>query len=239
MSAKLSAETALKYKDIIVGIKDAHFSGPDHLIPIDRGIEAGRIAGIPFMLDDDLEESYLQRFRPGDIYTHIYGQEIIDPATKKMKTFIVDAQKRGIIFDVGFGGNNMNFAQAVPALKNGFYPNTMGTDMNYHSYNGVMQGLLNVMTTFLAMGMDLQSVIRATTWKPAQVIHHEELGHLSVGAIADVTILNLRQGNFGVRDTRGAKLAAKQRLECEVTIKGGKIVYDINGMSVPNVLKIN
>lgn len=233
MSARLTAETALKYKDIIVGIKDAHFNGPDHLIPINRGIEAGRIAGIPFMLDDDLEDSYLQRFRPGDIYTHIYGQEIIDPATKKIKPFILEARRRGIVFDVGFGGNNMVFAQAIPALKNGFFPDTMGSDMNYHSYNGVMQGLMNVMSTFLAMGMDLPGVIRASTWMPAQVIKHEELGHLSAGAVADVAILNLRHGDFAVRDTRGFKLKTTQRLECEMTIRKGKVVYDINGLSIP------
>jgi dihydroorotase len=234
MSTKLTAECALKYKDIIVGIKDAHYSGLNHLVPLDRGIEAGRIANIPFMLDDDLNEVFLSHFRPGDIYTHIYGQFVIDSATRKVKPFIMEAQKRGIIFDVGFGGNNLIFGEAIPAIKDGFLPNTMGTDMNYHSYNGAMQGLLNVMSTFLAMGMKLPEVIKACTWKPAQVIKHEELGHLSVGAVADVTVLNVRQGNFGVTDTRNFKLETKQRLECEMTVKGGKVVYDFNGMSLPN-----
>jgi dihydroorotase len=95
-----------------------------------------------------------------------------------------------------------------------------------------MKGLLNVMSTFMAMGMDLQSVVKAATWSPAQVIRRPEFGHLSLGALADITVLNLRQGNYGVRDTRNFMMATTQRLECELTIKGGRVVYDTNGMSV-------
>jgi dihydroorotase len=232
MSAKLTGEFALTNNEHIVGIKVSHYSGPDHLIPIDRGIEAARIAGVPLMLDDDLEDAYLKRFRPGDIYTHTYGQNIMDTLTGRVKPYILDAQKRGIIFDVGFGGNNLIFAQAIPAIKSGFLPNTMGSDMNHGSYNGAMKGLLNVMSTFMAMGMDLQSVVKAATWSPALVIRRPEFGHLSVGALADITVLNLRQGNYGVRDTRNFMMETTQRLECELTIKGGRVVYDTNGMSV-------
>jgi dihydroorotase len=233
MNSKLTADCALKNKQYIVGIKVAHFSGPDHLIPIDRGLEAARLAGIPFMLDDDLTDEFLKRFSPGDIYTHTFGQVIIDSVTHKVKPFILEARKRGIIFDVGFGGNNLHFDQAIPALKLGFPPNTMGTDLNYGSYNAAMKSLLNVMSTFMAMGMNLQDVIKAATWSPAQVIKHEELGHLSAGAVADVSVFNLMKGNFGFTDTRGFKLKGTQRLEAELTIRAGNIVWDLNGISKP------
>ena len=87
------------------------------------------------------------------------------------------------------------------------------------------------------MGMPLNEVIKASTWSPAQVIKREELGNLSVGAIADVTVLSLLQGNFGLYDKTGYKVTAKQKFQCEVTIKGGKVVYDLNGITDPIYLK--
>jgi len=234
MSTKLTAECALKYKDIIVGIKVAHFGGVNYLIPIDRAIEAGRIANVPFMLDGTMNETVLKRFRPGDIFTHMYGRVLFDETTNKVQPYVIDARKRGIFFDIGFGAASLNFRQALPAFKQGFYPNTLGTDLNYHSYNGSMKNLLNVMSTVLAMGgMSLQEVIKASTWMPAQVIKHPEVGHLSVGAGADVTILSIRQGNFGFWDQNDYKIMGKQKLECELTIRAGRVVYDTNGIAVP------
>lgn len=234
MNSRLSAEFALKNKEYIVGFKVAHFSGPNLVIPVSRAIEAGRIAGIPLMLDGRLDEEILRLFRPGDIYTHMYGRPIVDLASGKLQPFVVEARNRGIIFDVGFGGSSFGFAQAIPAIKSGFYPNTMGTDLNYHSYNGAMKNILNVMSIFLTMGMELPSVIKAVTWMPAQVINHKELGHLTAGSVADVAVLSIRQGNFGYWDKDNYKIQGNQRLECELTIREGKIVYDFNGISIPN-----
>jgi len=103
--------------------------------------------------------------------------------------------------------------------------------------NASMKDQLGVMSKFLLMGMDLSSVINASTWKPAQVIKREELGNLSIGGIADVAILNLRQGDFGFYDKTGYKINGKQKFECEMTIKGGNIVYDLNGIADPIVVK--
>ena len=88
---------------------------------------------------------------------------------------------------------------------------------------------------FLAMGMDLPKVVNASTWNPAMEIKHEELGNLSVGSVADIAVLNLRKGNFGFWDRLGYKLKGNQRLECEMTIRAGKIVYDLNGITSPEV----
>ena len=81
--------------------------------------------------------------------------------------------------------------------------------------------------------MPLNEVIAASTWHPAQYINHEELGHLSEGAVADIALLNLQEGNFGFADVRGKKIKGTQRLECELTILEGKVVYDLNGISMP------
>jgi dihydroorotase len=246
MDAKMSAFVAKQYKDNVVGFKVAHFSGPEWT-PVDRAVEAGKLANIPVMVDFggntpplSIEELYMKHLRPGDIYTHTYAllegnvrETVVDTTTNKVKPFIWDAIKKGIVFDVGYGGASFNFTQAIPAIKEGFYPRTISTDLHTGSMNTSMKNQLDVMSKFLFMGMPLNEVIKASTWSPAQVIKHQELGNLSIGGIADVAILNLRQGNFGFYDKTGYKVTAKQKFECEMTIKDGKIVYDLNGIANP------
>jgi dihydroorotase len=246
MDAKMSAFVAKQYKDNVVGFKVAHFSGPEWT-PVDRAVEAGKLANIPVMVDFggntpplSIEELYMKHLRPGDIYTHTYAllegnvrETVVDTTTNKVKPFIWDAIKKGIVFDVGYGGASFNFTQAIPAIKEGFYPRTISTDLHTGSMNTSMKNQLDVMSKFLLMGMPLNEVIKASTWAPAQVIKHEELGNLSVGAVADVAVLNLREGNFGFYDKTGYKVNGKRKFECEMTIKDGKIVYDLNGIANP------
>lgn len=252
MDPKMSANLARRYKDDIVGFKVAHYEAAEW-IPVDRAVEAGKIANMPVIIDfggDDthpplsIEELFFKHLRPGDIYTHTFTElsrrdPIVDLTTRQLKPFVKEAQKRGIIFDVGYGGGSFDYRQALPAVKNGFFPNTISTDLHTGSMNAAMKDMLNVMSTFLAMGMDLNKVITASTWSPARAIKREELGHLSIGANADVAILNLRQGDFGLWDRVGYKLKAKQKFECEMTIKGGVIVYDLNGIATPVVITSN
>lgn len=242
MDAKRSADTALAHKDDIVGFKVAHFTGSDWT-PISRGVEAGKLADIPVMIDLNsiyfsLEELFTKYLRPGDIYTHVFIESsrgvvdpIVDLKTRQFKPFVLEAQKKGIIFDVGFGGGSFNFGQALPAIKAGFYPNTMGTDLHKGSVNGAMKDQLNVLSIFLSMGMKIPAVIKASTWTPAQVIKREDLGNLSVGSVADVAVLSVRNGTFGFRDVAGNKQQGNQKLECEMTIRAGKIVYDLNAIA--------
>ena len=190
-----------------------------------------------------IEELFFKHLRPGDIFTHCFGQlktreSIVDTTTKKVKPFVIEAQKKGIVFDVGFGGISFSFSQAIPAIKNGFYPNSISTDLHIGSMNNAMKDELNVMSKLLAIGMDFKSVIRAATWNPAREIKREELGNLSVGSDADIAILNLREGKFGFFDYTGYKIEGDKKLECEMTIRGGKIVYDLNGIANPVVVKL-
>lgn len=244
MDAKMAGTVAKMNKDIIVGVKLAHYNGHEWT-PADRAVEAGKIADIPVMVDFggatpplSIEELFTKHLRPGDIFTHAFGQlggreSIVDTVTNKVKPFVFEAQKRGIIFDVGYGGISFAFSQAVPALKDGFLPNSISTDIHTGSMNNAMKDQTNVMSKFLAMGMKLQDVIKASTWNPANEIKHLELGHLSVGAEADVAILNLRTGKFGLFDYKGYKIETDKKFECEMTIKGGRIVYDLNGIATP------
>ena len=246
MDPKASALVAKQNKQDVVGFKVAHFNGPEWT-PVDRAVQAGKLADMPVMIDFggntpplSIEELYMKHLRPGDIYTHTYTlldgdvrEPVVDTATNKVKTFIWDAKKKGIIFDVGYGGASFNFSQAIPALKQGFFPNTISTDLHTGSMNASMKNQLDVMSKFLLMGMPLIDVIKASTWEPAKVIKREELGNLSVGGIADIAILNLRQGDFGFFDKTGYKVKGKQKFECEMTIRAGKIVYDLNGIADP------
>ena len=252
MDSKMTAYVANQYKDNVVGFKVAHYIGPEWT-PVDRGVEAGRLTNMPVMIDfggnypaKSIEELFLKHLRPGDIFTHAISklrpgeigsnyerESIVDETTNKVKPFVWEAQKRGIIFDVGYGGASFAYSQAIPALKEGFFPNTLSTDLHTGSMNTSMKDMLSVMSKFMHLGMDLKKVIEASTWKPAQVIQHQELGHLSVGAIADLAILTIREGDFGFYDKTGFKVSGKNKFECELTLKGGKVVYDLNGISTP------
>jgi dihydroorotase len=248
MDAKLTSLVARRYRNHIVGIKVAHYNGPEW-IPVDRAVEAGNLAGnIPVMIDFggnnpplSIEELFFDHLRPGDIFTHCFGElgsreAIVDIKTKKIKPFVVKAQERGIIFDVGYGGISFAYSQAIPALQQGFFPNSISTDMNKGAINGSMKDLLTVMSKFMALGMDLPAVIRATTSNPAKEIKREDLGTLSVGSIADVAIFNIREGKFGFFDYTGYKMDGTKKLECELTIRNGKVVYNLNGITTPVVL---
>ncbi|MGV3685447.1 MAG: amidohydrolase/deacetylase family metallohydrolase [Daejeonella sp.] len=243
--ARMAADVAKHYKDHIVGIKVAHYHKSDW-VAVDRAVEAGKLAGMPIMVDFggtvprlSLEELFLRKMRPGDIFTHTYGEliktkeTIVDIQTKKLMPFVLEARKRGIIFDVGHGGGSFTFSQAIPATQQGFFPETISTDLHTGSMNSAMKDQLNVMSKFMAMNMPLADAVKASTWSAARAIKREELGHLSVGAIADVTVLNLREGKFGFYDVARFKKEGKNLLECEMTIKGGRMVYDLNALSFP------
>ncbi|MGO9261639.1 MAG: amidohydrolase/deacetylase family metallohydrolase [Bryobacteraceae bacterium] len=240
MEVQPTADMALKYKGVIVGIKSAHFNGPEWT-PYINAEEVGKIAHIPVMVDFggnvragrtlyDLLNKY---FRPGDIYTHMYGghRGEQDPETKGPSKAMIDGRQRGVIFDVGHGGASFLWSCAIPLMKAGFIPDSISTDLHYTSMNAGMKDMLNVMDKFLAMGMSLDEVILRSTWNPAKEIQHEELGNFSVGSPADVAVLRLEKGQFGFTDQTGGRLDGAQKLLCEMTLRDGSVVYDLNGMT--------
>ena len=236
-----AAAMAKKYKDIVVGFKTAHYTGPDWT-PVEHAVEAGNEAGgIPVMVDfgndhpeRPLADLVTRKLRPGDIYTHCYSglrHELVDG---KVNPGMIEGRKRGVIFDVGHGGGSFAWRVAVPAIQQGFLPDSISTDLHIGSMNSGMKDMLNVMGKFLAMGLTMDQVIARSTWNPAREIHHEELGNLSVGSTADVAVLRLENGNFGFTDMYGARMDGKQRLQCELTLRAGKVVYDLNGITRPD-----
>jgi dihydroorotase len=241
MEAKPTGETALKHKGVIVGIKTAHYEGPDWT-PVERSVEAGTIANVPVMVDfgankteRPISELLGGKLRPGDIYTHCYSglrRELEDSG--RLNPAMGEGRKRGVIFDVGHGGGSFAWYVAVPAIKEGFLPDTISTDLHIGSMNAGMKDQLNVMSKFLALGLSLEDVIARSTWNPARAIRREDLGHLSVGAPADVAVLGLQTGRFGFVDSFGGRLRADEKLVCEMTLRDGRILYDLNGLARPD-----
>ena len=241
MEARPTAAMALRHKGLIVGIKTAHYAGPEWA-PVERAVEAGTEAQIPVMVDfganrpeRPMAQLVTAKLRPGDIYTHMYSglRDELD-GTGHVNPGMPAGRKRGVIFDVGHGGGSFAWRVAVPAIKEGFRPDSISSDLHVGSMNSGMKDMLNVMDKFLAMGMPLDDVVRWSTWNPAREIHHEELGHLSVGAPADIAVLRLESGNFGFVDTYGARLRGTRKLTCELTLRDGKVVYDLNGLTRPD-----
>jgi dihydroorotase len=234
MDARLTAMRIRQYSALIVGVKVAHYSGPEW-DPVTRAVAAGTEANVPVMIDFgghtpplSLEELLLKRLRPGDIMTHAYadvrGRTPIVDENGKVRPYVWEARKRGVVFDVGHGGGSFLFRQAVPAMKEGFRPDVISTDLHTGSMNSGMKDILTTMSKFLAMGMPLADVIRANTSRAAEVINRKDLGSL--------TVLRVRRGTFGFTDVSGGKLSGDQKLECELTIKAGQVVWDLNGISV-------
>ncbi|MDQ6664250.1 MAG: amidohydrolase/deacetylase family metallohydrolase [Acidobacteriota bacterium] len=240
MDSRLTAEMARKYKDVVVGIKIAHYAGPEW-VAVERAVEAGKLANIPVMVDfatfrpeRPFQQLVGEKLRPGDIYTHAYLSAVpMLDANGRVLPYLFAAQKRGIVFDVGHGGGSFSFRQAAPAIRQGFLPNSISTDLHVESMNAGMKDMLNVMSKFLNMGLSIQDVIVRTTWNPAREIHREEFGHLTPGAVADVAVLRIERGDFGFVDSPGLRMSGNRRLAAELTLKDGRVVWDLNGISRP------
>jgi len=241
MEAKPTADAALKHKAIVVGVKTAHYEGADWQ-PVERAVEAGTLAGIPVMVDfgankpeRPLAELVTKKLRPGDIYTHCYSglrRELTEEG--RVNPGMFEGRKRGVLFDVGHGGGSFSWGIAMPAIKEGFLPDTISTDLHIGSMNTGMKDQVNVMSKFLAIGLSVEDVVARSTWNSAKSIKREELGHLSVGAPADVTLLSLQSGRFGFIDSFGGRLRSDKKLVCEMTLRDGKVLYDLNGLARPD-----
>ena len=235
-----TAEMIQQYPDFLVGVKSAHFGGPGWE-SVDRAVEAGRLSNTPVMVDfapkptRTCEDFLLKHLRPGDIHTHMYAKHIpLLDERGHVHTYVREARDRGILFDVGHGQGSFWFRIAVQALNQGFGPDTISTDLHKVSVLRPNAHLMAVLSKFLNMGMSLQEVITRCTVTPAQVIRHPELGTLSVGAEADVAVIEMREGDTGVVDCGHARLRGTRRLQCVLTLRAGEVVWDPTGLTCPD-----
>lgn len=238
MNADSAALVVQKYKDIIVGIKIGHYEGSDWT-PFDKALDACGKSNTPLFVECHLPqyslEDQLKKMRPGDIITHSYEQvtermPVVDEHGK-VRPFVLSAQKRGVLFDVGHGGAGFWFSQAVPAFQQGLAPNSFGSDLHRFSMNAAMKNMLNIMSKYMAIGMSIEDVVARASWNPAKSIQREDLGNLNEGSVADIVLLKVMNGKFGFIDAGGNRLEGNKKLEAELTIRAGKIVWDLNGLA--------
>lgn len=236
MDPEAAARMVKRYPELIVGIKTAHYQ-PADWEAVDRAVKAAELSGTVVMVDfhpkpgRGYRELILEHMRPGDIHTHFYGR--LTPqldAQKKVQPYMWEARRRGILFDVGHGAGSFWFRIAVPAVQQGFLPDTISTDLHKDSVMLPGATLTNVMSKFLNIGLTLEQVIERTTVNPARAIRRPELGSLSEGAVADIAVLALERGKFAFLDSGHGKLTGDKRLRCALTVRAGKVVWDADGL---------
>ncbi|MFM7322058.1 MAG: amidohydrolase family protein [Armatimonadota bacterium] len=243
-----AAATVAANSDVCVGIKTAHYRATEpwddlHTpwAAVDAAIAAAELCGKPVMYDfwprpeRTYEDLLLRKARPGDIHTHVYAQQfpILD-ANGKPNAFLFEARRRGIVFDVGHGAASFWFRNAEPALAGGFGPDSISTDLHLGNVSGCVLDMTTTMGKMLAIGMPLEEVVMRSTVAPAREIGHPELGTLSVGACADVAVLDVRHGDFRFVDCGGGAVRSDRRIECALTLRAGRIVHNGAGLGTPD-----
>jgi dihydroorotase len=241
LDATAAAKTANANRDVIVGFKSAHFAGPGWE-SIDAAVKAGKEVDMPVMVDfgylnqtRNLSTLLLDKLRPGDIYTHCFSghrEELLPDG--KVNPAMFAGRKRGIIFDVGFGAGSFYWYVAVPALQQGFAPDSISTDLHTGSMNAGMKTMTNSMSSILNLGAPIDQVIQMSTWNPARQIKRPQLGNLDVGAEADIAVLRVDKGSFGFIDSAGAGNTGTQRIVTELTLRRGRPVWDLNARAAQN-----
>lgn len=240
---KTAAKIRENPKDI-VGIKVAHFGLPGW-VALERAVEAGRLSNTPVMVDDKIftnsgrtsREKLLRVMRPGDLHTHMYNDrqlELIDRITGKVQPYMLEARKRGVLFDLGHGGGSFLWPVAVRAMKQGFVPDTISTDLHSSSIMIPQSDMANCISKLMNLGMKLQDAVARSTVNPARAIKRfPELGTLGEGRVADIAVFELKTGVFAFKDAWSKKLLGTQKLECVATIRNGRLVADLNGLGYP------
>ncbi len=242
MDPEAAAQMAKANADVIVGFKSAHYQGPGWY-SVENAVKAGNLADLPVMVDFGfitkerrLPELLLDKLRPGDIYTHCYSghrEELLDDG--KVNPAMIAGRKRGIFFDVGHGAGSFYWWVAVPAVaEQKFWPDSISSDLHSGSMNAGMKDMPNILSKILNLGVPLDRVIEMSTWAPAKEIKRPQLGHLDLGSEADVAVLRLDQGNFGFTDSAGALNMGPRRLAAEMTIRKGRVEWDLNGRAAPD-----
>lgn len=242
------AELVHQYPDIIVGIKSAHYwvgkpFTEEHpaWASVDATLEAAQLCSRFAMIDFQPTlpgRSYkqlLQKLRKGDIHTHMYAQQF--PILKQdghVQDYLLEARKRGVCFDLGHGRSSFWLRNAVPAMADGFVPDTLSSDFYFDNCNGPVFGFTDILSKMHCLGLSLNETIARATSIPARQIGHPELGTLKPGSEADIALFRVREGCFGFPDGGGAAMRGSTRLECLITVRAGKIVYDREALSKPD-----
>jgi dihydroorotase len=224
------AEVAAANRDLIVGIKvrvGRNSSGDQGVAPLNLALQVAEEVGMPLMCHLDHPppsyEEVIEKLRPGDILTHCFRPFPNTPcnAQGSVKPSVLAARKRGVLFDVGHGKGSFAFKVARAMLANGFYPDTISSDVHQLCIDGPAFDQVTTMSKFLCMGMPLYDVIAASTLNAGMMLQRTEYGSLKPGSLGDATILTVKEGKFDYVDVVGEHLIGNQRIVSEgVVLKG-------------------
>ena len=218
-------------RDLIVGIKvrvGRHSSGTSGIVPLDIALEVAEEVGLPLMAHIDHPppsyEEVVARLRPGDVLTHAFRPFPNSPTTAQgtVKKVVLEARERGVLFDIGHGKGSFAFKTARAMLANGFYPDTISSDIHALCIDGPVFDQVTTLSKFLCMGMPLPDVIAASTLNAAMALRRPELGSLKTGSVADATVISIRQGSFDYVDVVGEHLSGDRKIACEGVVIGGR-----------------
>jgi dihydroorotase len=232
VNPQLTARAAEANKPDVVAIKarlSREITGPNDLEVLKRALEAAEMAHLPLMVH--VGDSYsplpqiLRQLRKGDILTHCFTGRPNGPldANGKIIPEMIECRHRGVFFDVGDGGPHLSLDVAEKCLQQNFLPDAIGTDLGGLSINGPVYDLVTELSKFLTIGMTLDQVIERVTLRPTRLFNFGvELGTLRPGSVADITILEAREGTFVFGDSTGKKRTGKQKLQSVAAIRAGK-----------------
>jgi dihydroorotase len=226
-----AVEVADANRDVIVGIKvrvGRNAGGTSGTAPLDIALQAAGEAGLPLMCHIDHPppsyEEVLERLRPGDVLTHAFRPFPNAPVDHqgKVKDAVLRARQRGVWFDIGHGKGSFSFKTARAMLANGFYPDTISSDVHKLCINGPAFDQVTTLSKFLCMGMSIADVIAASTMTTATALKRPELGTLKTGSIGDATILSIREGQFDYVDVVGEHMTGNRRIVSEGVVIAGR-----------------
>ena len=224
-------EVANANRDLIVGIKvrvGARASGRSGTLPLDIALQVADEVGMPVMahIDDPppTYEEVLARLRPGDTLTHAFRPYPNAPVTAQgtVKQAVNEARRRGVLFDIGHGKGSFAFKTARAMLANGFFPDTISSDIHALCINGPAFDQVTTMSKFLCLGMPLADTIAASTANAAFALRRPEFGSLKPGSAGDATILSVRNGRFDYVDVVGEHVTGEHNIASEGVVIAGR-----------------
>ena len=231
MAPREAAEVADANRDVIIGIKvrvGAHASGEQGAAPLNIALQVAEEVGMPVMCHIDQPppsyEEVINMLRPGDVLTHAFRPFPNSPvnAQGKVKAAVLEARARGVKFDIGHGKGSFAFKTARAMLANGFYPDTISSDVHALCIEGPAYDQGTTMSMCLCLGGPLNDVIAQSTINAAHALKRPELGSLKPGSVGDATLLTVKDGQFEYVDVMGEKLIGDKRILSEGAIVGGK-----------------
>ena len=224
---------ANRHRDIVHGVKVRMGDttvGTHGIEPLKLAIRAGERCELPVMVHIAVAPPELSDIigvlRAGDIVTHCFtglSMRLFDDAGR-----LLDVARRaidaGIILDIGHGAGSFTFASAEAGLAAGIRPHAISTDIHQVSAAGPMFDLPTCLSKFLALGVGLSDVIAMATSRPARILGFSDRGTLVPGALADLALFRVHDGEFALYDNTGAVRTGRQLLRNTATIVGGRLL---------------